>query len=133
MIQRDYIMRMIEQIGALIGHIFDKNISHENTERELDAVSAQWIGLPSSVLLSLPAAEVYRLFEESGRMVAGKSFFMAEVCRAKGMTVDEAGERAGFLDKARFFYAKCSGAGLDKSVQQKIEERRAELRTLDGC
>jgi len=126
-------MRMIEQIGALIGHIFDKNISHENTERELDAVSAQWIGLPSSVLLSLPAAEVYRLFEESDRMVAGKSFLLAEICRAKGMTVDEAGERTVFLDKARFFYAKCSGAGLDDSVQQKVDERMAELRAPNDC
>lgn len=127
MIQRDYIMRMIEQIGVLIGHIFDKNIAHENSEQELDAVTAQWIGLPSSILLSLPAAEVCRLFEESGRMVAGKSFLMAEVCRAKGLTADENEERVEFLEKARYFYRRCSGTDLDPEIQVRIEDRLDEL------
>ena len=127
MIQRDYIMRMIEQIGVLIGHIFDKNIAHENTEQELDAVTAQWIGLPSSILLSLPAAEVYRMFEESDRMVAGKSFLMAEVCRAKGLTAEPDEERREFLEKALFFYDRCSGTGWEAEVQSKVEERMEEL------
>lgn len=127
MIQRDYIMRMIEQVGALIGHIFDKNIAHENTEKELDAVTAQWIGLPSSILLSLPAAEVYRMFQESDRMVAGKSFLMAEVCRANGLTADAAEERQACLEKARFFYERCSGGGLDQEVQTRVEDRLDEM------
>ena len=128
MMQRDYIMRMIEQIGVLIGHIFDKNITRERTDLELDAVTAEWIGLPSSILLSLPAAEVYRLFEESDRMVAGKCYLMGEVCRAKGLTANGAEERREFLEKALFFFDRCSGTGLDPEVQAQVEDRLDEMR-----
>lgn len=128
MFQRDYLLSMIEQIGALVGHIFDKNIAHESTERELDALSAQWIGLPSSMLLSLPVEEVYRLFQESDRMVAEKCFLMAEVCRAKGVVSTGKDDQRQYLDKALYFYGKCSGGSLDDELQRKIDEHVAALK-----
>ena len=128
MFQRDYLLSMIEQIGALVGHIFDKNITHESTEIELEALSAQWIGLPSSMLLSLPAREVYRLFQESDRMVAEKCFLMAEVCRAKGVVSIGKDDQREYFDKALYFFGKCSGDILDEEIQRKIDEHVATLK-----
>ncbi len=119
---------MIEQIGALVGHIFDKNITHESTEKELDLLSAQWIGLPAEMLLSLPAGEVHRLFQESDRMVAEKCFLMAEVCRAKGIVSIDKGDQRQFFEKASYFYGKCSGGFPDEGIQRKIDEHVAALK-----
>jgi hypothetical protein len=126
MFRRDYILNMIEQIGILLSHVFNKSISNEAVETRLEALSDQWIGLPLSMLLSLPVEEVYRLFEESERMVIEKSYLMADICRVKGTISPEKSIRHQYFEKALYFYGKCSGSD-DEKLQQEIDKYSAEL------
>jgi len=130
MIQRDFMLRMIEQIGSLVGRVLNRDISHENVGMELDAIAAEWIGLPSSILLGLPAEEVIRLFEDSNRMVAEKCYLMAEVCRAMGLIADDVARRDEFLAQARVFYGRSSGAGWSDELKSRIDGRMVELKNV---
>lgn len=126
MIREDYIMRMIHQVGDLIRRILNRNISQENIEEDLEALTEQWIGLPASMLLSLPVDHVYRLFEDSDRMVIEKSYLMGEIYRAKGIGSKLDSERFEHFEKASFFYRKCSGM-VEPKLQGEIDKRLSEL------
>jgi hypothetical protein len=117
---------MIEQIGILLSSIFNKSISNEAVETRLEALSDQWIGLPLSMLLSLPVEEVYRLFEDSDRMVIEKSYLMADICRVKGTISPDKSIQHQYFEKALYFYGKCSGSN-DEKLQQEIDKNSAEL------
>ncbi len=126
MLHRDYILNMIEQIGVLLRRIFNKSISNEDVEIRLDELSDQWIGLPLSMLLSLPEEEVYRLFEDSNRMVIEKSYLMGDICRVKGTISQDKDRQRQYFEKALYFYKKCSGSD-DEKLQQEIDKSVAEL------
>ncbi|MEZ5277960.1 MAG: hypothetical protein R3F07_16380 [Opitutaceae bacterium] len=130
MIRRDFMLRMIDQVAALVERILKGNLSSERVGMELDAVSAEWIGLPSSILLALPAEEVIRLFEDSDRMVAEKCFLMAEVCRALALVAADGDERKSLLRKSRCLYDRTAGAGLESELQSRIDGRLIELERI---
>jgi hypothetical protein len=130
MIRQDYIIRLIEQLGVLFSRVLNKNASTEEIDANIDSLFDEWIGLPQSMLLALPAGESYRLFDESGRMVTGKCFLLAEVCRARGLMSDEGEARAGYFEKALFFYDKCSGCGDEEllaEIHKNVSALKAEL------
>ncbi len=118
---------MIQQIAALIARILKRNISQESIEDELDSLSGKLTGLPSTLLLSLPPEEAFRLFEDSDRMVVEKSYFMGEILRLKGIKSESPEAKNDFFAKALFFYGKCSGRVSDK-LQEAINTRIEELR-----
>ena len=126
MIREDYILRMIQQIGEFIRRILNQSISQESIEADLDEITGQWIGLPASMLLSLSVDEVYRLFEESDRMVIEKSYLMSEIYRAKGIGSESNDTKIENFEKALFFYSKCSGF-VGKGLQTEIDKRMSEL------
>ncbi|OUW16869.1 MAG: hypothetical protein CBD18_06045 [Opitutales bacterium TMED158] len=132
MIRNDYIMQMIQQIGALVARIMNRELTQDAMRSELDALTSQWIGLPIEVLLSLPEDYVFSLFEDSDRMVIEKSYLMGEVLRAQGVVAESDEARAEFFAKARFFFEKCSGL-VDDPLQQAIDDRLGELKeTQEG-
>ena len=133
MIEQDYILRMIQDFGKLMRMILNKNTANEKVEGEFDSISNQWMGLPSSMLFSLPAQEVLRLIEDSDRMVFEKSFMMAELCRAKGLLLDCPNDQGDFFKRSLYFLSKCSGFGGNE-FESEIEQRIAELQTMmDDC
>jgi hypothetical protein len=126
MIRQDYIMRLVEQLGVLFQRIFNKNLSSDEADAGIDALFNEWIGLPSGMLLSLSAEDGYRLLEQSDRMLTGRCYLMAEVCRAKGLLSESDAVRRQFFEKALFFYEKCSVRG-DDQLQQEIDKHVAAL------
>ncbi len=126
MIREDYIMRMIQQIGVLVARILNQSLSHEEMDVEFEGLTVQWTGLPASMLLALSKEKVYSLFEESERMVVEKSYLMAEIYRAKGLSSESAESKREFLGNAKFFYGKCTGL-VDESLQNEIDSRLAEV------
>lgn len=124
-------MRLIEQLGVLFSRVLNKNASTEEIDANIDSLFDEWIGLPQSMLLALPAEESYRLFDESARMVAGKSFLLAEVCRARGLMSGDKEERAGYFEKALFFYGKCSNCD-DQQMLAEIHKNVAALKAELG-
>jgi len=131
MIREDYLMRMIEQIGAIIARILNRSLSPEKLDEELDGAIEQWFGLPSSMLLSLPVEESYELIRDSDRMIVEKSYLMAEVYRAKGLAEDSAEASEAFFENALFFYSKCTGL-VGEKFQREIDRRSAEVNEALG-
>ena len=132
MIREDYILRMIQQIGEFIRRILNQNSAQESIEADLEEITGQWIGLPASMLLSLSVDEVYRLFEDSDRMVIEKSYLMSEIYRAKGIGTECNDTKIENFEKALFFYKKCSGF-VGKELQIEIDKRISELiATVEG-
>lgn len=128
MIREDLITQMIQQIAALIARILKRNISQEALEDELNELSEKLTGLPSTLLLSLPPEEAFRLFEDSDRMVIEKCYFMGEVLRLKGLKSESSEAKKDFFEKALFFYGKCSGK-VGEKLQETIDKTIAELKT----
>ncbi len=126
MIRQDYILRMIEQVGELVRRLLNREISQVDIETEFEELIDQWIGLPASTLLSLPASHVYRLLEDSDRMVMEKSYLMGEIHRAKGMGTEIVGKKMEHFECSLFFYNKCSGQ-VDAMLQDEIDKRLLEL------
>jgi hypothetical protein len=126
MIRQDYIMRLVEQLGVLFQRIFNKNLSNDEVDAGIDALFNEWVGLPPGMLLSLSADDGYRLLEQSNRMLTGKCYLMAEVCRAKGLLADSETVRRQYFEKALFFYEKCSAQG-DAKLQPEIDRNVAAL------
>jgi hypothetical protein len=132
MIREDYIMRMIEQIGVLVRRILNQNVSEENVEADLEALTQQWIGLPSDMLLSLPVEHVHQLLVDSDRMVIEKSYLMGEIFRTKGLSADLIEAKIEYFEKALFFFGKCSKIS-NPELRRKIDQYVNELTAIiDG-
>lgn len=128
MIEQDYILRMIQDFGRLMRMVLNKNTTNEKVEGEFDSISNQWMGLPSSMLFSLPAQEVFRMIKDSERMVFEKSFMMAELCRAKGLLLDCTADQEDFFNRSLYFFSKCSGLGGNE-FESEMEQRITDLHT----
>ena len=132
MIQQDYILRMIEQLGAFLRAIMRGEGSAEKLEGELDEMAVECLGLPLVVLLALPKEEAYRLLEDSERLVSEKSYMMAEICRAKALVENEGALKESLQEKARFFYERAQGQ-IGGEVESRIARRLAEGAGVDGA
>lgn len=132
MIREDYIMRMIEQIGVLVRRILNQNVSEENVEADLEALTQQWIGLPADMLLSLSVEHVHQLLVDSDRMVIEKSYLMGEIFRTKGLSADLIEAKIEYFGKALFFFGKCSKIS-NPELRRKIDQYVNELTAIiDG-
>lgn len=126
MIQRDYIMNLIEQLGLLARRITNREIVDDERTTEIDKFVSEWIGLPLSTLLALPPAEVLRLFEESDRMVGAKCLIMAEVLKAEGLTAETSEQREELLSKSSFFCTHYP-TGTDPVLESQLEGIQSEI------
>jgi len=126
MIQRDYIMNLIEQLGLLVRRITNREIVDTERTAEIDKFVGEWIGLPISTLLSLPTAEVLRLFEESDRLVGAKCLIMAEILKAEGLTAETSEQRVELLSKSAFFCTHYP-TGIDPVLESQLEGIQSEI------
>lgn len=123
---------MIEQIGVLVRRILNQNVSEENVEADLEALTQQWIGLPADMLLSLPVEHVHQLLVDSDRMVIEKSYLMGEIFRTKGLSADLIEAKIEYFEKALFFFSKCSKIS-NPELRRKIDQYVNELTAIiDG-
>lgn len=109
MIQQDYILRMIEQLGAFLRAVMRGDRSREELQGDLDEMAIECLGLPLVVLLSVPVEEAYRLIEDSERLVPEKAFMLGEICYAKANLAQEPAERGDFQEKSRYFFERAQG------------------------
>ena len=130
MIREDYIMRMIEQIAALVARILNQKISQESLDEDLDGLAEKWIGLPSGMLLALPPEEAFLLIEDSDRMVVEKSYLMGELFRLKGMNSHSLDEKKDCFAKSLYFFGNCSGK-VSAKLQSDLDATSEEL-IMDG-
>ena len=109
MIQQDYILRMIEQLGAFLRAVIRGERSQEGLEGELDEMAIECLGLPLVVLMSVPVEEAYRLIEDSERLVPEKAFMLGEICHAKANLCQSPSEKQSYHARARYLFERAQG------------------------
>ncbi|MCF7688689.1 MAG: hypothetical protein K9M98_14595 [Cephaloticoccus sp.] len=122
---------MIERLGELVRTVMNRNGSPERNQDQIDELAIELTGLPSTTLLTLPEAEVYRLIEESSRMVPEKCYVVAELCRVQGLLATNTEERRSLFNRALFFYQNCV-AELEDKLGETIVAHQAEMKEAMG-
>src|ERR1044072_6841755 len=79
--QRDYIMRLIEQIAALVASIVAKERAGQYPEAkaEVDAKAHELIGMGLAALRKLSPEAVWQLLASSGGLRYGRAVILAEL------------------------------------------------------
>lgn len=138
MIEKDYIMRLIQQLVAFLSKIlFNKSIKqYEQAFLHVDEALQQLLGLTLDDALTLPMAELERRLQGDEKEYAEKCFVLAELLREDG-EIAELSKRQVFMilqsyERALTLYITAANADErfnDRSHQQKI--RHLAQRLLD--
>jgi hypothetical protein len=129
MIEKDYIMRLIQQLVAFLSKIlFNKSIKqYEQAFVHVDEALQQLLGLTLDEALTLPMAELEQRLQGDEKEYAEKCFVLAELLREDG-EIAELSKRQVFMilqsfERALSLYLTAAGADErfnDTSHQQKI-------------
>src|SRR5882762_8589256 len=94
---RDYIMRMVEQIAAMLASILAKREAGyvEQAGQELDNHCLRSIGLTIDKLKKLSPEAIAQLLDESGTMRPVRAVTLAELLIVDAQLADEKGDGAG--------------------------------------
>lgn len=105
MIREDYILRLIQQLGEFLRRSIRGTaaVSAEELDQHIEQLTGEILGLPTTLIVSLPPDNLIELFEMSDRMVVEKCFVTAEIHRLKAKVETDPGKRRKFLEKAVFF------------------------------
>ena len=96
MIRDDYILRMIDQIAALVAKLLKKTAqSVQEVQLDLESAAAQWIGFDYSALLRLSGASLLRLLSSDGKPDAEKCYAAAQLLYADARLREEQGPDVG--------------------------------------
>lgn len=114
MAQRDYILRIIEQLGAALSELRRRILNQEGTEDlqdDLARVSGQ-AGFDIDLLRGFDFATLHLLVTQSGEVDVARCWLMAEVLYLDGLDATIAGlDGADSLRKARGLYEMVRPAG----------------------
>jgi hypothetical protein len=136
--QRDYIMRLIEQIAALVASIIAKERAGQYPEAkvEVDAKSRQLIGMSVDAVGKLSPEAVSQLLTSSGGLRYGRAVMLAELL-LHDAAISEATSHAGDAVVSRI-HAFCLLSDTidtltteDQAIyREKLDTLAAQLRTL---
>ncbi|MDA0347107.1 MAG: hypothetical protein O3C43_02435 [Verrucomicrobia bacterium] len=131
MIRQDYILQLIQQLGEFIRRAADSRSITADGELNvhLEQLTAEVIGLPSELIMSLPADELVDLFQVSDRMVVEKCFVTAEIHRLKAENETNGERQTEYRERALFFYLTIEPnltGKLADDVRQRLEELQAK-------
>ena len=86
MFQRDYILRLVEQLGKTLGAVLTLKKANRFDEAELAIGEAakNLVGLDIATLLALPVDQIVTLFSPGGSLDAGKCIVVAELLYEHG-------------------------------------------------
>jgi hypothetical protein len=99
MFQRDYVLRLIEQLAKTLGAVLTlkKARRFEEAEQVITGAAKNLVGLDIDTLLALPLDQIIALFSPAGSLDAGKCLVLAEL-------LSEAGDVKGLRRDARTAY-----------------------------
>jgi len=102
MLQKDYIMRMVEQLARILARVaFNKNLKqYAQALMELDKAMKQLIGLDSKLIDSLTDDGILALIKFESSMDAEKGIIWAELMREKAEVIEL---RKGFNESFNYY------------------------------
>lgn len=97
---------MIQQLGEFFRRAagVQRAESTEVLETHLEQLTDEILGLPSSIIMSLPPQELIELFELSDRMVIEKCYVTAEIHRLRAEVEEDPQSKLQFKERSVFFY-----------------------------
>lgn len=86
MLQRDFILRLVEQLSKTLGAVLALKKARRYDEAEVSVADAakNLVGLDIATLLALPVEQIVTLFSPSGSLDAGKCIVVAELLHEHG-------------------------------------------------
>ena len=115
--QRDYILRLIEQMGAIIAALRDRilgrKVDHAALQDELSALSGR-AGFDLALLRGFDGETLRMLVSPTGEVEPARCWMMAEILYLDGLEADVEGRRddaRASFDKARILYTLIEPAG----------------------
>jgi hypothetical protein len=141
--QRDYILRLIEQMGAIIAALRDRILGRKadyaSLQEELSSLSSR-AGFDLALLRGFDGETLRMLVAPTGEVEPARCWMMAEILYLDGLEADVDGRRddaRASFDKARVLYTLIEPAGgmlvgmVEAGVRiEEIDRRLATL--LDG-
>ena len=130
MIRDDYILRMIDQIAAVVAKLLLKKTvkTAEEVRSDLESAAAQWIGLDYSTLLRLSRDSLHSLLSSGGKPDAEKCYAAAQLMFADARLR----EKQGAPEEAATLYAKSLDLLLSGTEHAAGTLRTATEETVDG-
>ncbi len=86
MFQRDYILRLVEQLAKTLGAVltFKKAKRYDEAELAIAEAAKNLVGLDVETLLAIPVDQILTLFSPGGSLDAGKCIVVAELLYEHG-------------------------------------------------
>lgn len=103
----DYIMRLAQQIAAMLAAIIARRAEGKSAEarQDLDSTCLQTVGLPLATLKRLKPEDLSRQLEQSGANQCARSIILAELFIQDAELLSEDGDAQGAL--ASYLHAFC--------------------------
>jgi len=117
--QRDYILRLVEQLAKTLGAVLALKKAKRFDEAELTVAEAakNLVGLDVDTLLALPVDQIVTLFSPSGSLDAGKCLVVAELlCEHGDIKALRDDEETAYLARIRALSLL-----LEVSVRESLE------------
>jgi len=138
MIEKDYIMRMIQQFARFLAAVLFKidSGSAEAAQSDIQSACKDYLGLPFNFLLGIPDKELLKIFTLGGQLDVDRCYIAAQLlfCEAKARKADRSGDSYGCYCRSLTLLLSCVRQ-LDDIVKSKavstVREILQELRDKD--
>lgn len=131
--QRDYILRLIEELGAILvairRRIMGQEMTAEAADEELSAV-ANKVGMDLTILRSLAGESLHLFAAPGGEVDPSRAWLMGEILYLDGLQakIEERFEDAeASLGKARYLFTLIAPGGGMLVGFEEAEERIADI------
>ena len=133
MIRNDYIMRLIELLGAFARRVYRRIESGELEELsgELDSASNQFLGVPLAVLSSSPLATLLGLFSSKEQLDYFRIMAAGVILEAKGRAAYREGDEIrAYQDWLKAIsLLNAAAASNDPEIERITDEKMKQLET----
>jgi hypothetical protein len=130
MIEKDYIMRMIQQFARFLAAALFKIESGRVEEARLDIKSSckDYLGLPFNFLLGIPDQELLKIFTLGGQLDVDRCYVGAQLlfCEAKARGTDRPGDSHGCYCRSLNLLLSCVRQ-LDDALRTKAVSTVSEI------
>lgn len=119
MFQRDYILRLVEQLAKTLGAVLTLKRAKrfEEAGRVIAEAAKNFVGLQIETLLALPVDQIVALFNPSGSLDAGRCLVVAELLYEAG----EVGSLKGDEETAYHCRVRSLGLLLEVSGRESLD------------
>ena len=132
MFQRDYILRLVEQLAKTLGAVLTlkKARRFDEAERVITEAARNLVGLDIETLLALPIDQIVTLFSPGGSLDTGKCLVVAELLYEEGEVKDLQGdERTAYISRTRALALLLEVSGREDLAR--IPDAEAYLRKIE--